>query len=140
MKRILLVFLTLFSFLIFNSCDTQINKYQAKNEDEKQMIALLQAHVDARNSGDLKSLQSLYHENGVYVSGDGVEVPKSEIVNTDPQNWVDAGKVKLLNPEIKTNGNEAEIFVKVKAGSHYTTARIFFLTKENDRWLIMKSR
>ena len=140
MKRILFINLVLSFILIFNSCDTPINKYETKNDDEKQMMALLQTHLDARNSGDLKTIQSLYHENGVYITGDGIEIPKAKIVNTEPENWVDAGKVQLLNPEIKTNGNDAEIFVKVKAGTHYTTARIFTLVKENDKWLIMTSK
>ena len=112
--------------------------FKAKNEDEKQMIALLQTHNYARNSGDLKSLQSLYHENAVYITGDGIKSPKPEIVNAAPNNWLDANKVKLLNPEIKTNGDEVEIIVKVKAGAHYTTSKIFFLAKENDKWLIIR--
>ncbi len=92
MKRILFINLVLSFILIFNSCDTPINKYEAKNDDEKQMMALLQTHLDARNSGDLKTIQSLYHENGVYITGDGIEIPKAKIVNTEPENWVDAVK------------------------------------------------
>jgi hypothetical protein len=108
MKRILLVFLTLFSFLIFNSCDTQINKYETKNEDEKKIIALLEEHCAARNSADLKKLQSTFHDGGIYISGDGGQFTKEKILETNPKDWLDH-KVELYNPEIKINGNEAQV-------------------------------
>ena len=140
MKRILLVLLTLFSFLIFNSCDTQINKYQAKNEDEKQIIALLDEYCAARNSADLIKLQSTFHDDGVYISGDGGQFTKEKILETNPKDRLDH-KVKLYNPEIKINGNKAQIITLAKYHSGtYKVTQYYDLVNENNQWLIMKVR
>ena len=140
MKRILFINFVLSFILIFNSCDTPINKYETKNEDEKQIIAVLEDYLDARNSGDMKRLQSTFHEDGVYLSNDGIEVPKSKIAGMDPEWWVQGGKLKLLNPEIKLNGSEAEILVKTKHGAHYQITNYYTFTKVENKWLIMGHR
>ena len=43
--------------ILFNSCDTPINEYKPKSDDEKRMIALLNTYVEARNKQDLKGIQ-----------------------------------------------------------------------------------
>ena len=137
MKRMLFVFLTLPMFLLFNSCDTQINKYQAKNEDEKQIIALLNSYCEARNSADLKKLQSTFHDDGVYHSGGGGVFNKEKIVDTNPQDWLD-NKVELFNPEIKIDGKKAQVTTLAKyAGGAAKMTHIYTLVNENDQWLIM---
>ena len=140
MKRILFVFLTLPMFFLLSSCDTPISKYETKNEDEKQIIALLENYLDARNSGDMSRLQSTFHEDGVYLSNDGIEVPRSKITEMDPEWWVQGGKLKLLNPEIKLNGSEAEVLVKTKHGTHYQITNYYTLTKVDNQWFIMGHR
>jgi hypothetical protein len=41
MKRILFISIALTIVLLFTSCDTPINEYKPKSDDEKQIIALL---------------------------------------------------------------------------------------------------
>ena len=137
MKRTFFIGLFLAASFLLNSCDTQLNDYQAKNENEKQIIAVLNTYLDARNSGNLKNLQSTFHDDGVYISGRGREIKASEIVNTKPEWWTSDGEVKLYDPEITINGNKASVMTTAKYGS-YSTAHIYSLINEKGNWLIMK--
>ena len=140
MRRILLVFLTLNLFLIFNSCDTPLNKYQPKNEDEKQIIALLESFCDACNNGDLAKLQSIFHDEGVFNSVRGGKVTKSQITEKESEWFTVSGKIKLKNPDFTLGSSDATVTVQGKHGTHYTTGHRFTLAKENDRWLIKEFR
>ena len=140
MKRILFVVLSLSSLLISTSCDTPIEKYKPKNEDEKQIIALLNTFCDACNSGDLAELQSIFHEEGIFNSVRGGKVTKSQMTEKEPEWFTISGKIKLKNPKITFGNNEARVTVQGKHGTHYTTGHRFTLAKENDRWLIMEFR
>jgi hypothetical protein len=137
MKRIIFIWIVLSTVLLFISCETSINEYKAKSDDEKQIIAVLDTYLDARNSGNLKILQSTFHDDGVYISGRGREIRASEIVNTKPEWWTSDGEVKLYDPEITINGNKASVMTTAKYGS-YSTAHIYSLINEKGNWLIMK--
>ena len=138
MKRAFLIGFIISALLFFNSCDTPLNDYKPKSEDEKQIIVLLNTYLDARNEGDLSRLQSTFHDNGVYISNDGIKVPKAEIVKTESEWWVSGGKVELLNPEIKIKGKDATVLATEKHGTHFKTAGLYTLVKENGNWLIVK--
>jgi len=138
MKGAFLVGFIISALLFFNSCDTPLNDYQPKSEDEKQIIVLLNTYLDARNKGELNHLQSTFQDNGIYISNDGIKVPKAEILKTESEWWVRAGKVELLNPEIKINGKDATVLATEKHGTHFKTAGLYTLVKENGHWLIMK--
>ena len=56
MKMSLYFSLVLVVFLLFNSCDTPLSKYEPKNDDEKIILKLLYTYVDARNNGDMNAL------------------------------------------------------------------------------------
>jgi hypothetical protein len=113
-----------------------MNKYSAKNEEEKKIIALLNTYCDARNSADLAKLHSTFHDDGIYISGRGGQFTKDKILETNPQDWLD-NKVVLYNPDFKVNGNEAKVTMTAKYGSFKTT-QIYTLVNESDNWLIMK--
>jgi hypothetical protein len=138
MKRALLIGIIISALLLFNSCDIPLNEYKPKSDDEKQIIALLNTYADARNKGDLNRLQSAFQDNGVYISNDGIKVPKAEIVKTESEWWVSGGKFELLNPEIKINSKDATVLATEKHGTHFKTAGLYTLVKENGNWLIMK--
>jgi hypothetical protein len=86
--------------LLFISCETSIKEYKPKNENEKQIIALLNTYVEARNSGNLKILRSTFHDNGIYISGRGREIKANEILDTKPEWWTSDGDVKLYQMEV----------------------------------------
>jgi uncharacterized protein (TIGR02246 family) len=138
MKGAFLIGFIISALLFFNSCDTPLNDYKPKSEDEKQISALLNTYLEARNSGDLVKLQSTFHDDGVYISGRGGQFTKTQIAETKPEFWVSDGEVQLLNPEIKVNGNEATVMATAKYGTAFKTAAIYTLVKENGHWLIMK--
>jgi hypothetical protein len=138
MKRALLIGIIISALFLFNSCDIPLNEYKPKSDDEKQIIALLNTYADARNKGDLNLLQSTFQDNGVYISNDGIKVPKAEIVKTESEWWVSGGKFELLNPEIKINSKDATVLATEKHGTHFKTAGLYTLVKENGNWLIMK--
>ena len=138
MKRALLIGFIISAFLLFNSCDTPLNDYQPKSEDEKQIIVLLNTYLEANNSGDLINLQKTFHDNGIYKSVRGGQVTKSQITETQPEWFTIAGKIELLNSEIEINSKDATVLVTEKHGTHYKTAGLYTLVKENGHWLIMK--
>ena len=151
MKRILFVSLVLSAFLLFNSCDTPLKKYNSKNEDEKQIIALLSEYETARNSSDLVKLKSTFHKDGTYISEappstfsshltrDWVgEIKASEIPNSDPEWWNCSGKFILTDPDIKIDGNEATITMNTKCGKSKRMYSKYALAKEDENWLIVK--
>ena len=138
MNRLTLIFLFLLSFLLICSCSTPIEEYQAKNDDEKDIIDLLIRYTEAVNTGDSEKIVTLFHENGKYVTGRGdIALSREKMTKWKPEDWLYDGERKFYNPEISLNGNEAEVMVHVKF-EKYTTAIIFTLVKENDKWLIMR--
>lgn len=136
MKKIFLMTTTILLVLVLNSCDTPLKEYSPKNEDEKNIIALLNTYCDARNSADLEKLQETFHDNGIYISGRGGQFTKEKIVETNPKDWLD-NKVDLYDPEFKISGNEAKVTMTAKYGTFKTT-QIYSLVNENNNWLIMK--
>jgi hypothetical protein len=140
MTRALLISLALSTLLLFNSCDSSIEKYNPTNDNEKEIISLLNTYCDARNSANLKKLQSIFHDDGVYISGDGGQFTKEKILETNPKDWLDH-KVELYNPEIKINGNKAQVITLAKYFSGtYKVTQYFDLVNDNNQWLIMKVR
>ena len=79
MKRALLIGFIISALLLFNSCDTPLNEYKPKSDDEKQIIALLNTYLDARNKKDLAGIQATFHKDGIYYEGMGGEFKASEI-------------------------------------------------------------
>lgn len=138
MKAYVVAGIIIATFVMLISCDTPLNEYQPKSEDEKQISALLNAFIEARNSGDLTRLQSTFHDDGLYISNQGIRVPKAQIAGTQPEWWIDHGTVRLLNPEIEISNTDAKVRVTEKHGAHFKTPGIYTLRKENGHWLIMK--
>ena len=137
MTKALLISLAFSTLLIVNSCDSSIEKYNPKNEDEKQIVSLLITFCDACNSGDLTKLQSIFHDYGVFNSVRGGKVTKSKMTEKNPEWFTISGKIKLKNPKFTMGDNDATVTVQGKHGTHYTTGHRFTLIKENDRWLIV---
>jgi DNA-binding transcriptional LysR family regulator len=138
MKRTTFIFILSFSFLLVCSCSTPIEKYQAKNDDEKKIIDLLIRYTEAVNKGDSEKIIPLFHENGVYVASAGsIILSREKMSKWKPEDWQALGIRKLYDPEITINGNEAKVMSKVKYGNT-SYSQIFTLVKENDEWLIMR--
>ena len=124
-------------FLLSISCDTPLTEYNPKNEDEKQIVDLLQKYADARNNEDVIGIQSLFHDNGIYLSGAGPKYTKSEIATTDPMWWSEMGEYRITDPDIKINGNEALVSMNSWYGKGRFQAAVT-LVKEDGNWLVMK--
>ena len=138
MKKARWVCSILSTALVLFSCDTSIGDYQPRSEDEKKIIALLAAFVDAGNAGDLAAIQASFHDQGSYKNVRGGKITKNQIPQTDPEFWTVAGKVQLKNPKLQVSDNRAEVIVTAKHGAHFTATTVFTLTKEDNRWLIVK--
>ena len=139
MKRILLVYLTIFSFFIFNSCDTPLPEYKPKNEDEKQIVDLLQKYTDARNNEDGIGMQAAFHDDGKLIVGTGAEHTKDQIVKLAPELLKNYGKLAITNPDIKINGDKAQISMDAWFGKAKFQA-LYILAKEDGNWLILEAR
>jgi hypothetical protein len=137
-KRIIIINFVLSFILLFNSCDTPFKEYKPQNEDEKQVIALLDTYLDARNNGDPALLQSIFHDDGVYNSPRGGIFTKIKIKEIDPKLWVQYGKVSFFDPEVTVNGDEGKVMVTENHGGTWETLRIFTFTKTDNKWLVMK--
>jgi hypothetical protein len=138
MKRTTFIFILSFSFLLVCSCSTPIEEYKAKNDDEKDIIDLLKRYTKIINTGNTEQILTLFHENGVYVTGRGnVPLSREKMSKWKQEDWLSDGLRSLYNPEINIDGNEAAVMVQAKFGN-YKTYKIFTLVKENDEWLIMR--
>jgi len=137
-QRINIFIFVLSACLLFNSCDTPLNEYVPKNDTEKDITALLNTYLDARNNGDIKRLTSTFADNGQYIAGNGARWTKSKIAESDAEWWLQYGKVKLLNPEFNINGNQATVSSTGKWGVAYKTPHIASLVKQEGNWLIVK--
>ncbi len=144
MKKIIFIILVLSFVSVFNSCDTPLNEYKTKNEEEKQIIALLNTYVDSRNRGDIDGLESVFNNIGIYTSEGGEQISKSRFKETKSEWWIKDGELKLFNPDINIKVNNATVLVRVKRVNVKTPNLTFIpdqyvtLTKENNNWLITK--
>jgi hypothetical protein len=138
-KRIVFINFILSFIVLFNACDTPINEYKPKNDDEKQIVTLLQTLTDARNNEDVIGMQSTFHDNWKYIAGNGVEFTKSQIATSDPKMWTSYGKFGITDPDIKINGNEAQVSMNTWFGKARFQAA-YTLVKENGNWLILMAR
>lgn len=131
-------FCIIFSISIICSCGTPIEEYKAKNNDEKEIIDVLVKFTEVVNLGDTKEILKLFHEKGEYVTGRGrVSIPRQDLENRKPEDWLDDGLRKFYNPEIEIKGNEAKVLLEARFGN-YKTPKLFTFVKENNRWIIMK--
>ena len=139
MKRFIIFNVIICAIFLFNSCDTPLTEYKSKNEDEKQIVDLLQKYTDTRNSVDIKGIRSTFHDDGIYYKGMGGELKASDIETADPEIWTRAGKLKMTDPDIKINGEEALVTVNTWYGNAKFQAA-FTVVKENGNWLIKTFR
>jgi hypothetical protein len=138
MKRYFFSFFIILSIAIIGSCGTPIEEYQAKNNDEKEIIDVLIKFTEVVNLGDTEEVLKLFHEKGEYVTGRGrVSIPRYELAKRKPEDWLDDGLRKFYNPEIDIKGNEAKVLLQARFGN-YKTPKLFTFIKENGRWIIMK--
>ena len=136
MKKTFFIGLFLTTFLLFISCDKPLNEYKPKSDDEKQIIALLNTYADARNKKDLKGLQATFTKDGIYYGGTGSVIKASEIATFDPEYWTLYGTLRLYDPKITINGNEAKLAVVTLYGTTGRFHAALTLIKENGNWLI----
>ena len=138
MIRLFYICILLFSLLALCSCDTPINKYVPVNDNEKDIIEVLDAYLEARNSNDVKKLSTLFDSDGEYIASDGNTFTGQEgIANSDPNWWTQYGKQKLLNPEFNIEENKATVSTTSKTGPHRLPLT-FNLTNNGDKWLFSK--
>ena len=71
MKNYLFSIVILIAICSMYSCSTPIEEYQAKNNDEKDIIDLLKRFTELANTGNTEQILTLFHENGVLVTGRG---------------------------------------------------------------------
>lgn len=128
MKSIQYFIVIIFACLLLNSCEKSLNEYVPENDTEKKIVSLLNTYVDARNNGDIKILTSIFADNAKYIAGNGARWTKSQIANSDPEWWVQYGKVKLLNSEFKISENDATVTSTGKWGYTFKTPHITSLT------------
>ena len=137
MKKSLYFSFVLTVFLLFISCDTPMSKYGPKNDDERNILKVLNTHVEARNNGDTKTLASLFQDDGV-ITYSSVKYTKSQIADSDPGLWSQYN-IALYNLEIDISDGEATVstFVVAKMGfDKWRTQTTFTLTKDDNKWLI----
>jgi hypothetical protein len=138
MRNSLFALVTISLIILFNSCDTPINEYKPKSDDEKQIIALLNTYVEARNKKDLQAMQATFTKDAIYYGGTGAVIKASEIPTSDPEWWAMYGNLKLYDPKITINGNEAKIALVTLYGTAGRFEAAYTLVKENGNWLIKK--
>jgi len=140
MKRLFYISFVLATFLVFNSCPTPLDKYDPKNDVEKNITDLLNTYLDARNNGDINRLQATFHDNGTYYHLESDKTfTKSQIADSDSEWWANR-KLELFNPKIKINNNEATVSIDGEYAGLHRYRQIYTLVKEDDKWLILKDK
>lgn len=81
--------LLFFTLALFCCCDTPIDRYEPKSEDEKEILSVLIEYQNAKNNFDLDQLLSLMHEKGKFSFQCGLMVSKSDLKELLPGYWAE---------------------------------------------------
>ena len=149
-----MIFLT---FFIITSCsDVSLKEYISKNQEEREIIALLIQYQEAKNRSDIEQFLSLLHEQGRYSFFD-LKVSKDALKKMLPESWakLESGEALndlinhegitgdyfrtwcLYNPKIKLSKNTAIVTVMVKFNWWWGLRHHIRLLRDNNgRWVI----
>jgi len=144
--------------VVSSCCDSLIDEYEPKNQDEKEILSLLIQYQDAKNNLDIERLLSFLHEKGLFTFQCGRMVKKKVLEEELPAFWADiqAGNAAVFpivhecingdyytsgefnNPQIEINDDTAEATVLFTKG--VCRVELYFsILRENDRWLITRT-
>jgi hypothetical protein len=125
------------------SADGDLASYEPKSPDEAEIIKVLMVHQDDFNNRDLDGWVSCFHENAKYPDARGGLMPVEDLPGFCRTEWARDYKFTCGIPNIKIDGDKAV----VRYTYHWTSNTItgeskmtLNLTRENDKWLIIKGK
>ncbi len=141
--------------LLTVSCsDIPLKEYECKNQEEKEILALLIEYEDARNTFDIDRYLATLHEQGTYHYACSVMVSKERLKNDLPEFWAKLRSGDLLapmnrenmtgnyfltgrlhNPEITIEQDTARITLMYSSWG-FRLIRYIHARRDDGRWLI----
>jgi hypothetical protein len=137
-RRILSTSFVLFIFLLLISCGTPLDKYQPKNETEKELKEALLRHAKAREEGDVDKILSGLHKDCKVSLWPNVELSKQQLASVNADDWVYDGKVNFADPKFDISGDKAVVSLNLNLGVAGKRLNQFTLVNENNNWLISR--
>jgi hypothetical protein len=144
--------------IVSSCCDTSISKYEPKNQEEREIIALLIEYKMAKYHFEIEKLLPLLHDRGEFTFQCGRMLTKAGLKKELPGFWAklrsgDTAIIPLVhecingdyyesgefnNPEIEINDDTALANVLFTNGVCRVPLYVTIL-RENDRWLITRT-
>ncbi len=137
---------------------TRIDRYQAQNKEESQIIKLLLLFNEAKNEYHLENYLSCLSDKGRFMFGGSIMVSKKELKKLLPSFWSNLRSNRLMSvpssreelngnffagafydPVIKiSNGNAKATLTFMTPVTRWTTKLFLDLQKYNDSWKIVR--
>lgn len=143
-------------FIILCACsNTPIEDYLPKNQEEKDIVALLVQYQEARKHFHLEQYLGCLHEQGIYHHASRVMLSKKALAARLPGFWAELQKgnrlffpmcrenlsgnyfvgFRLVNPTIYIDRNTATV-TAIYVNTGWRIRHYISLIKENNRWWI----
>lgn len=139
----------------FSCSDTPLGEYVCKNREEREILALLIEHQDARNSFDIVRYLATLHDQGQYHFACNVMVSKEVLKTSLPDFWASlrAGELQispmcrenmtgnyflsgnLYNPRIEIERDAAKVTLTYSSWG-FRLIRYIHVRRDDERWLI----
>ncbi len=101
--------------LVVSCSDAPLKEYECKNQEEKEILALLIEYEDARNNFDIDRYLATLHDQGKYHYACNVMVSKEALRKDLPEFWMKLRSGDLLAPMCREN----------MTGNYFLTGRLF---------------
>jgi len=136
-----IIHIVIFTLLFaFSSCGTPVSEYEAKNQAEQELKALLIEFLDYRNKHDVDGLLSLFRSDAEVIQGHGEDryyATKTQARETWPEVLELYPKAKFTDPEMEVTDNQAVVRFDITTNG-FRLKGTQHLVKENGKWLITK--
>jgi len=135
MKRLSIYGLILMSMYFVCGCGPNLQDYEPKNEQEKEIKGLLVEFGKARNGFNVPGIVSLMTDDcKIYITGR--ELSKSEFAQWTTKDLEAYGQWKLTNPEIRVTDDVATAKLRCIQSFFVSQVYSFKMIRQNNRWMI----
>jgi hypothetical protein len=115
-----------------------LEKYQPKNETERELTKALLRHAEAREEGDVEKILSGLQNDCQVSLRPNVVLSKQQLASVNVDDWTYDGKVNFADPKFDIAGDKAFVSLNLILGVAGKRMNQFTLVKENNEWLISK--
>lgn len=145
MKRGVVFVLLLVLPVILGGCAATLENYKAKSSAEESAIKTLISYQRCYNSKNVECFMATFHDNAKIMSKGRRFYTKEEYSRYIPKRMKEVVKISIAAPtSIRSERKQVVITVpytlKFRGGETFTLPMTFYLVKEGQRYLIVKTR